>query len=233
MYKIFYKEIFVIIIVFCFALKGFAHTDHYKNIETIEMEIFKDGRRVGYNDYFFSINKKKLTVKNRTEFKVNLLGVDLYHVKGNSEEIYQNNQLISFKSETSQNKKNKFVSLLISDDGKSFEIDSSSFKGKINSNAVVGSWWNHSIIQAEKNISPITGSIRLQNVTFINKEKLKLNGNIFSTKHFEIKSKKNDKDEKEIKVNVWIDENTNHIIKITFLKFGLWEYKIKKIVYFN
>ena len=48
--------IFILIIKFFFQISVFAHTDHYKNIKSLEMEIFKDGKYIGFSNFTF---KKK------------------------------------------------------------------------------------------------------------------------------------------------------------------------------
>ena len=45
-----------------------------------------------------------------------MAGIKIFSIKGNSEEVYKNEKLISFKSSTLQNKKRKFVKLIF--DGK-------------------------------------------------------------------------------------------------------------------
>ena len=38
---------------------------------------------------------------------------------------------------------------------------------------IIGNWWNHKILQADSQISPISGSIKEQVVTFMGKEKIR------------------------------------------------------------
>ena len=47
-----------------------------------------------------------------------------------------------------------------------FLIDGSSFKGEIDNNFIIGSWWNHEIIKNSKQISPISGRVINQKVIF-------------------------------------------------------------------
>ena len=80
-------------------------------------------------------------------------------------------QLISYNSRTLQNDKKKFVDLTYNKNTKKFDIKGSSFNGEALTNNVIGNWWNHKILQADSQISPISGSIKEQVVTFIGKEK--------------------------------------------------------------
>ena len=55
---------------------------------------------------------------------------------------------------------------------------------------IIGNWWSHKILQAESQISPNSGSIKEQIVTFIGKENISINGNntkqIISNLHLKI-----------------------------------------------
>ena len=90
---------------------SYSHTDHYKNFKKIEMDIYKDGKIIGFSNYEFSSKSDELFVKNATEFKVKILGVKVFSVFSNSEELYKNGNLIYFKSNTVQNNKKKYVDL--------------------------------------------------------------------------------------------------------------------------
>ncbi len=54
---------------------------------------------------------------------------------------------------------------------------------------MVGNWWSHKILQTGSQISPISGSIKEQVVTFIGKEKIKLYGKIHEVEHFKLTSR--------------------------------------------
>ena len=230
--KTIFKTFILIIIVILFPIKSFSHVEHYKKVEKLSMEIFKDGKKIGFNDYTFSRNGNNTTIDNITEFKVFILGINAFSIKGVSKEIYRDNKLISFKSDTIHNKKKKFVNLLLGENKDHYFIKGSSYSGKVDLDIVVGSWWNHKVIQAEKNISPVSGSINKQKINFIKKEKINLYGKDYNTRHFVILSKRLNKNEsEEHRYDVWIDTNTNYILKMTYSKYGLWEYKLKEVIF--
>ena len=56
-----------------------------------------------------------------------------------------------------------------------FVIDGSSYKGKAPLDYIIGTWWNHNIVEANAQISAVSGRIIRQNVTFIGNETIKLN----------------------------------------------------------
>ena len=99
--------IFFIVLGILFNINAYAHTDHYKNIKSIEMEIFKDNKYIGFSKFFFNKTQKKFEVKNTTNFEVKLMGITVFSVISEGLEIYENDQLIYFKSDTVQNDKKK------------------------------------------------------------------------------------------------------------------------------
>mgnify|MGYP001262447499 CR=1 FL=1 len=115
------------------------------------------------------------------------------------------------------------------DSKKIYSIEGSSFSGKAPSNAVIGNWWNHNILQSEVIISPISGSLKFQEVIFLSKETLKIDNNIYNTSLFKIVLRKRIGDEKKEEFNVWLDDKSKIILKVSYSKFGDWEYIVKKI----
>jgi hypothetical protein len=201
---------------------------HYNKYSKIEMEILKDGEVIGYNYYFFKKNKNETIVTNQIKFTVKLLGATLFEIEGYGEEKYFKDKLISFNSKTHQNKKEKFVNLKLNKDNNEFEIKGSSYSGKASTDNIVGNWWNHKILQSSSQISPISGSIKEQVVTFIGKEKLDLYGKSYDVEHFKLTSKdmsipKN----KRLNFDIWFDKKHALIMKVTYSRMGDWEYRVK------
>ena len=221
------KYIFAILIIL-FASKAFSHTNHYENLEKIEMDVVRNGEVIGYSNYFFENSEKKMTVKNYTKFKVELLGITIFSISSEAIEKYENDKLIYFKSNTFQNDKEKYVNLNYDKSLKKFIIDGSSYKGEASLDCIIGNWWNHKIFKANKQISPLSGSIKEQVVTFVGKEKININNKEYLTEHFKLKSKdENLPDDKKLNFDIWYNPENNLIIKVSYTKMGNWEYRLK------
>ena len=221
------KYIFIIIIIL-FTSKAFSHTSHYEGLKKIEMDVILNGEVIGYSNYFFEKNNKTMTVKNYTKFKVKLLGVTVFSISGEATEEYENDKLISFKSTTFQNDKEKYVNLNYDKSSKKYIIDGSSYKGEASLDCIIGNWWNHKIFKASKQISPLSGSVKEQVVTFIGKEKININNKEYLTEHFKLKSKdENLPDDKKLNFDIWYNPESNLIIKVSYSKMGNWEYRLK------
>ena len=201
---------------------------HYNKFNKIEMEILKDGEVIGYNYYFFKKNKNETLVTNQIKFTVKIFGATVFEIEGYGEEKYIKDKLISFNSKTRQNKKEKFVNLKLNEERNEFEIKGSSYSGKASTDNVVGNWWSHKILQSNSQISPISGSIKEQVVTFIGKEKLELYGTSYDVEHFKLTSKDMSiPKDKRLNFDIWFDKKNALILKVTYSRMGNWEYRVK------
>ena len=222
---------FLIFIIYPFF--SYSHVNHYEKLRLIEMDILRNGKKIGYNKYSFKNQNNLLVVKNEINFVAKLVGINLLDVKGSSTETYKNGKLIKFKSTTIQNMKKKYNELILEENKKKFKIKGSSYNGNAPSTVLVGNWWNHNILQSEMIISPLSGSLKFQEIYFLSKEILKINNNHYNTSKFKIVMKKNIEDKKKEEFNVWLDDKSKIILKVSFSKFGDWEYIVKNIKKFN
>ena len=205
-----------------------AHMAHYNKYNKIEMEIFRNNELIGYNFYFFTRNGDETIVTNQIKFSVKLLGKTIFKVEGYGEEKYFKDQLISYNSKTLQNNKKKFVNLLFNKDTKKLNIIGSSYNGEVSNDIIIGNWWNHKILQSDTQISPLSGSVKKQVVTFIGKEKIDLYGKTYEVDRFTIKSKDQSlPEDKKLDFDIWYDQKKAMILKISYSKMGDWEYRLK------
>ena len=201
-----YIKFLTVIILIFYPLNVNSHPEDFKTYKNIKMNVFKDGKKIGFSKYTFSYIDGKLEVNNHTEFEVKLLGIKLFSIISKGTENYVGNQLVSFKSNTLQNDKKKYVNLELLENKQEFKIEGSSYKGKSEIQTIVGNWWNHDILEMNSQISPLSGSVKEQIVKYLGEETIKIKDIKYRTKHFSLKSK---------------DPNTPEN------KLGLWEYKIE------
>ena len=222
------KKYIYILILFLFTSQSQSHTAHYKNLSKIEMEVFRNDEAIGYSNYFFEHEDNTMTVKNYTQFKVKLLGINIFSISSEGVEKYENNKLVFFKSITFQNNKEKFVNLKYDKESNKFIIDGSSFKGKAEIYNVIGNWWNQKILIANSQISPLSGSIKEQKINFLKKEIIELYGKSYEVLHFKLKSKnENLPEKKKLNFDIWLDPRKGLIVKIAYERMGKWEYRLK------
>ena len=209
---------------------SFSHMGHYNKYNKIEMDILRNGELIGYNYYYFKRNNDEIIVTNQIKFSIKLLGKAIFKVEGYGEEKYFKDQLISYNSKTLQNDKEKYVNLIFDKNKNIFNIKGSSYNGEASANNIIGNWWNHKILQASSQISPVSGSIKDQVITFLGKEKIEQYGKIYKVDHFKLNSKdmslpKN----KRLDFDIWYDRNNSIIIRVSYSRMGNWEYRLKSV----
>ena len=224
------KKFLFFLIFLLTSLNSNAHIAHYSNYNKIEIEILREGEVIGYNYYFFKKNGNETLVTNQIKFTVKLLGATIFEIEGYGEEKYIDSKLISFNSKTLQNDKEKFVKLELNKKTNKFDILGSSYNGEASSDNVVGNWWSHNILTANSQISPISGSVKEQVVTFIGKQKINLYGKTYDTEHFKLNSKDMGlPKDKRLDFEIWYDKKNNIIRKVTYSRMGNWEYRVKNV----
>jgi len=222
------KKILLFLFFLIYSSNSTAHMAHYNKFNKIEMEILRDGEVIGYNYYFFKKDSDNTTVTNQLKFTVKLFGATIFEVESYGEEKYIKDKLISFNSKTRQNKKDKFVQLKLNDEENEYDIKGSSYTGNASLENVIGNWWSHKILQANSQISPISGSIKEQVVTFIGKEKIELYGKMYEVEHFKLTSKDMTlPKDKRLNFDIWFDKKNALILKVAYSRMGNWEYKVK------
>ena len=222
------KKYIYILLLFLFTSQAQSYTSNYKNISKIEMEVFRNDKAIGYSNYFFQHEGDSMTIKNYTQFKVKLFGITIFSILSEAIEKYEDSKLVFFKSNTFQNNKEKFVNLKYDKKLNKFIIDGSSFKGEADVDNVIGSWWNKKILIANSQISPLSGSIKEQNVNLLKKEIIELYGKDYEVLHYKLKSKnENLPKEKKLDFDIWLDPQKGLIVKIAYERMGKWEYRLK------
>ena len=223
------KKLLFLTFLLIYSFNSSAHMAHYNKFNKIEMEILRDGEVIGYNYYFFKKDGENTTVTNQLKFTVKLFGATIFEVESFGEEKYIKDKLISFNSKTRQNKKDKYVQLKLNGNENAYDIKGSSYTGSASLENIIGNWWSHKILQTNSQISPISGSIKEQVVTFIGKEKIELYGKTYDVEHFKLTSKDMSiPKDKRLNFDIWFDKKNALILKVAYSRMGNWEYRVKK-----
>jgi hypothetical protein len=222
------KKILFLTFLLIYSFNSNAHMAHYNKFNKIEMEILRDGEVIGYNYYFFKKDGENTTVTNQLKFTVKLFGATIFEVESFGEEKYIEDKLISFNSKTRQNKKDKYVQLKLNENENAYRIKGSSYTGSASLENIIGNWWSHKILQTNSQISPISGSIKEQVVTFLRKEKIQLYGKTYDVEHFKLTSKDMSiPKDKRLNFDIWFDKKNALILKVAYSNMGNWEYRVK------
>ena len=191
------------------------------------MEVLRNEKIIGYSNYFFKHSGDTMIVENYTKFNVEMFGIKVFTINSKSKEIYEKDKLLSFESSTLQNDKKKFVKLTYDKNKNKFIINGSSYVGEANQKNIIGNWWNAKILETKTQISPLSGSIKKQEVKFINKDQLEYKGKKIKLSQFNLKSTEDLPDDKKLDFDIWLEPNKGIIFKVKYNRLGEWEYRLK------
>ena len=225
------KKIILSIAIFLLLIaQSLGNVDHYKKYNYLEYELFRNNKSIGFHKYNFVRNGSNLKIENEVSFKITKLGVDLYKYYAKGVEEYKNGIFSGFNSITNQNKKEKYVNIRIDPNNKGLIIDGSSFKGKVDKDLIIGTWWNHEIVQKKAQISAVSGRIIEQKVEFLGKEDVTFGDKTYKTLKFNFSSTDPSlSKDKKLNIDIWYEEDTYLWVKAAFDKTGFWEYRLKEI----
>ena len=218
--------------IFIFSLTSFetfSHVGHYAKFNYLEYELFRNNTPIGYHKFDFKREGQNLIIDSEIKFKIRKLGIDLYKYYAKGEEKYNQGVFSGFISETNQNKKEKYVNISIDKKDKNLVIDGSSYKGKADKDFIIGTWWNHEIVQKKAQISAVSGRIIKQKVEFLGKEDVTFGDKTYKTLKFNFSSTDPSlSKDKKLNIDIWYEENTYLWVKAAFDKTGYWEYRLKE-----
>ena len=225
------KKLLLSIFIFSsISFETFSHVGHYAKFNYLEYELFRNNTPIGYHKFDFKREGQNLIIDSEIKFKITKLGIDLYHYYAAGQERYNDGVFSGFSSETNQNKKEKYVNISIDKMDKNLVIDGSSYKGKADKDFIIGTWWNHEIVQKKAQISAVSGRIIEQKVEFLGKEDVTFGDKTYKTLKFNFSSTDPSlSKDKKLNIDIWYEEGTYLWVKAAFDKTGFWEYRLKEI----
>jgi len=224
------KKLLLSIFIFStISFKTFSHVDHYAKFNYLEYELFRNNTPIGYHKFDFKRDGKNLIIDSEIKFKITKLGIDLYQYYAAGQEKYTDGVFSGFSSKTNQNKKEKYVNISIDTTDKNLIIDGSSYKGKADKDFIIGTWWNHEIVQKKAQISAVSGRIIEQKVEFLGKEEVTVGDKTYKTLRFNFSSTDPSlSKDKKLNIDIWYEEDTYLWVKAAFDKTGYWEYRLRE-----
>ena len=221
-----FLSLVIIFIIYSSYNSASAHVLHYKNLNELAFDLYRNNQFIGKHIYLFNRDGQNLIVQNTINFEIKILGITLYKYFAKGQEQYIDGKFHSFSSMTKQNKKEKFVKIYKNED--QFFIEGSSYKGEAPKDFIIGTWWNHLIVKSNAQISAASGRIIEQNVKFIGKETIKINNEKYSALRFHFfSSDPSLSKDKKLNMDVWYDEKSLMWLKASFDNDGYWEYRLK------
>ena len=203
-----------------------AHVQHYKNLQRIEFDIYRNNDLVGYHKV--NVKKKGDNTKEIITdilIEVKILGIKVHTYKSYGVETYKNEELIEFKSKTKDGSDNDYCNIKKISDGKySFDgmTENKKYIYELTENFYPALWWNHdSLLNNNYVLGQGCRNLETQ-ITFLKKETKKINEKNEVVNFYNIKGDNLD-------INIGYTEKDLKWVDMKFTLKGDWEYKLKNL----
>ena len=203
-----------------------AHVQHYKNLQRIEFDIYRNNDLVGYHKV--NVKKKGDNTKEIITdilIEVKILGIKVHTYKSYGVETYKNEELIEFKSKTKDGSDNDYCNIKKISDGKySFDgmTENKKYIYELSEKFYPALWWNHdSLLNNNYVLGQGCRNLETQ-ITFLNKETKKINDKNEVVNFYNIKGDNLD-------INIGYTEKDLKWVDMKFTLKGDWEYKLKNL----
>jgi hypothetical protein len=203
-----------------------AHVQHYKNLQRIEFDIYRNNDLVGFHKV--NVKKKGDNTKEVTTdilIEVKILGIKVHTYKSYGVETYKNDELIDFKSKTQDGSDNDYCNIKKISDGKySFDgmTENKKYIYELTEKFYPALWWNHdSLLNNNYVLGQGCRNLKTQ-ITFLKKETKKINEKNEVVNFYNIKGDNLD-------INIGYTEKDLKWVDMKFTLKGDWEYKLKNL----
>jgi len=203
-----------------------THVQHYKNLQRIEFDIYRNNDLVGYHKV--NVKKKGDNTKEIITdilIEVKILGIKVHTYKSYGVETYKNEELIEFKSKTQDGSDNDYCNIKKISDGKySFDgmTENKKYIYELTDKFYPALWWNHeSLLNNNYVLGQGCRNLKTQ-ITFLKKETKKINEKNEVVNFYNIKGDNLD-------INIGYTEKDLKWVDMKFTLKGDWEYKLKNL----
>lgn len=203
-----------------------THVQHYKNLQRIEFDIYRNNDLVGYHKV--NVKKKGDNTKEIITdilIEVKILGIKVHTYKSYGVETYKNEELIEFKSKTQDGSDNDYCNIKKISDGKySFDgmTENKKYIYELTDKFYPALWWNHeSLLNNNYVLGQGCRNLKTQ-IIFLKKETKKINEKNEVVNFYNIKGDNLD-------INIGYTEKDLKWVDMKFTLKGDWEYKLKNL----
>ena len=220
------RYLYFYLFIFSIFTNSQAHVQHYKNLQRIEFDIYRNNDLVGYHKV--NVKKKGDNTKEIITdilIEVKILGIKVHTYKSYGVETYKNEELIEFKSKTKDGSDNDYCNIKKISDGKySFDgmTENKKYIYELTEKFYPALWWNHdSLLNNNYVLGQGCRNLETQ-ITFLNKETKKINDKNEVVNFYNIKGDNLD-------INIGYTEKDLKWVDMKFTLKGDWEYKLKNL----
>ena len=214
------KFFILFFIAYCILSLSNSYGFSYKELH--EFEIYRNGKKIGFNKLYFKKMDNKIIVNTKIETVVKFGFISIFKYFHNSEEIWDQNKFIQAITFTQKN--NRQFKFSAKRQGSKIQIESSGKKFFVSGNSLITSYWHQHWLNKKELIDSQHGKKRFINVKKEGMESISTKfGNILAQR-YKVTGRQDKVNGKKIDYDIWYDEKKRWVKIKFFIKNSIIEY---------
>ncbi|MDF1681459.1 DUF6134 family protein [Ponticaulis sp.] len=164
--------------------------------EELRFSVLRDGDEFGEHIVRFEVEDDEVRVENDIELEVKFGPIRVFHYLHDSEEVWQNGQLVFLEGETK--KEGDDYTVVAERAGDALNVNGTLFSGDIAPTITPSSHWNISQVMGERILSTESGEILDIEVSQLGEETIEAGGESITAQRYRLVS--------DLTVDLWYDE---------------------------
>ena len=179
--------------------------------ETLEFDVFLDGKKIGYHRFEIDGPRKNAAVRSEASFDVKFLFVTAFSYRHTATESWKNGCLDEIEARTDANGKQLSVFGERTDDG--FVIDTGDAEAELPSCVMSFAYWNPGFLEQPRLLNPQTGEYLDVEVQELGRDTVRLEGREIPARTVRITARQMD-------ITLWYSENAEWLALESVAKGG-------------
>lgn len=199
----------ILVLAFC-CLLGSTNLVSAADPQDLSLTVLRDGDPIGTQKYSFSKDGDKVMVNSSMHTQVKKLGITVYRHDFDGQEVWQNGQLVSFKSKTHDNGDD--WDLAMQKQGDALQVNCNGQTTTVPADAMIVSLWNKDVLQKNELLSSLNGKpYKNLAVRDAGQEMITIKGQSVPAQHYVMTG--------DLERDLWYDQD-GRLLKVAFDKNG-------------
>jgi hypothetical protein len=168
--------------------------------------VTRNGEPIGSQVYHFDRHGRRVIVDIRTDIDFRLLSLPIYRFRHESREIWDGDRLIRLISNTDDN--GDPVSLDVRAEGRVLKVGGAAGQLDVDPKAVPASLWNPVVVQRDRLLDPVDGTVMTTKVAFLGEETLAIGDRKVQTRKYRLSG--------DYSRDLWYDSRDGSLVRVQF-----------------
>lgn len=172
----------------------------------LSFTVTRNGAPIGSQIYRIDRQGRHVVVDIHTDIDFRLLWIPVYRFRHESREIWDGDRLIRMVSNTDDN--GNPVALDVRAEGRVLKVGGEAGPAEVDSSAVPASLWNSVVVERQRLLDTVTGTVLATKVAFLGDEVLTVAGKSVQTRRYRLSG--------DYSRDLWYDSGDGSLVRVLF-----------------